>query len=99
MDILAKTHDFLPVSECTFLADKGYDVKNIYNQVRELYNGECIIPLNRRNSKDTKLLPVGVPACEAGLAMNRDGRCYDQNRVKQKYCCPFNFPARVRLTM
>ncbi|WP_349666331.1 transposase [Parabacteroides goldsteinii] len=89
LDILAKTHDFLPVSECTFLADKGYDVKNIYNQVRELYNGECIIPLNRRNSKDTKLLPVGVPACEAGLAMNRDGRCYDQNRVKQKYCCPF----------
>lgn len=89
LDILAKTHDFLPVSECTFLADKGYDVKNIYNQVRELYNGECIIPLNRRNSKDTKLLPGGVPACEAGLAMNRDGRCYDQNRVKQKYCCPF----------
>lgn len=89
LNILAKTHDFLPVTECTFLADKGYDVKKIYNQVSELYNGDCIIPLNRRNTKDTKLLPIGVPACEAGLAMHRDGRCHDQNRVKQKYCCPF----------
>ena len=89
LDILSKTHRFLPVTECTFLADKGYDVKNIYNQVKELYDGECIIPLNKRNTKDTKLLPIGVPACEAGLAMNRDGRCYDRNRTKQKYCCPY----------
>lgn len=88
LDILAITHNFLPVTECTFLADKGYDVKNIYNQVKELYDGECIIPLNKRNTKNIKLLPAGVPVCEAGLAMNRDGRCYDQNRVKQKYCCP-----------
>lgn len=20
--------------------------------------------------------------------MNRDGKCYDQNRIKQKFCCP-----------
>ena len=45
-------------------------------------------PLNTRNTKDTKILPVGVPVCEAGLAMNRDGKCYDQNRIKQKFCCP-----------
>ena len=31
LDILSKAHCFLPVTECTFLADKGYDVKNIYN--------------------------------------------------------------------
>lgn len=36
LDILANTHSFLPVTECTFLADKGYDVKNIYNQVHTL---------------------------------------------------------------
>lgn len=89
LDILADTHAFLPVTECTFLADKGYDVKDIYNKVWELYGGECIIPLNRRNTKDTKLLPGGVPVCEAGLAMKHDGRCYDRNRIKQKYCCPF----------
>ena len=47
-----------------------------------------MIPLNTRNTKNTKLLPVGVPVCEAGLAMNRDGKCYDHNRIKQKFCCP-----------
>ena len=88
LDILADTHSFLSIKECTFLADKGYDVKNIYNQVHSLYGGEYIIPLNTRNTKDIKLLPVGVPVCEAGLAMNRDGKCYDQNRIKQKFCCP-----------
>ena len=51
LDILADTHTFLPVTECTFLADKGYDVKNIYKQVQELYHGKCIIPLNKRNPK------------------------------------------------
>lgn len=88
LDILADTHSFLSIKECTFLADKGYDVKNIYNHVHSLYGGECIIPLNTRNTKDIKLLPAGVPVCEAGLAMNRDGKCYDQNRIKQKFCCP-----------
>lgn len=89
LDILEQVHQFIPITECTFLADKGYDVKNIYNQVDALYNGECIIPLNRRNTKNPKLLPSGVPVCEAGLAMNRDGKSYDQNRTRQKYCCPF----------
>lgn len=44
LDILAKTHDFMPVTKCTFLADKGYDVENIYNRVNKLYSDECIIP-------------------------------------------------------
>ena len=89
LDILADTHRFLSVTECTFLADKGYDVKNIYNQVRHLYNGECIIPLNKRNTKNTQLLPTGTPVCEVGLSMNRDGKSYDRNRTRQKFCCPF----------
>ena len=56
LDILALTHQFIPITECTFLADKGYDAKDIYNQVDSLYNGECIIPLNKRNTKKPKLL-------------------------------------------
>lgn len=88
LNVLADTHRFLSVAECTFLADKGYDVKNIYNQVKQLYNGECIIPLNKRNTKNTKLLPIGTPVCEAGLSMNRDGKSYDRNRTRQKFCCP-----------
>lgn len=89
LDILSETHSFLSVTECTFLADKGYDVKSIYNQVKKLYDGECIIPLNKRNTKNMKLLPAGVPVCEAGLAMNRDGKSHDRNRTRQKYCCPY----------
>lgn len=89
LDILASTDSFLSVKECTFLADKGYDVKDIYNKVNALYNGECIIPLNKRNTKNPKVLPMGNPVCEAGLAMNCDGKCHDRNRTKQKFCCPF----------
>lgn len=89
LDILADTHRFLSVTECTFLADKGYDVKNIYNQVKQLYNGECIIPLNKRNTKNTQLLPAGTPVCETGLSMNRDGKSHDRNRTRQKFCCPY----------
>ena len=89
LDILANTHSFLPVTECTFLADKGYDVKKIYNEVNHLYNGECIIPLNKRNTKNTNLISTGSPVCEAGLAMNRDGKSHDRNRTRQKFCCPY----------
>ncbi|MCI5890222.1 MAG: transposase [Lachnospira sp.] len=88
LDILADTHAFLPITECTFLADKGYDVKNIYNQVQELYEGECIIPLNKRNTKNPKLLPQGNPICEAGLAMGKDGKFSDKGRTRQKFCRP-----------
>lgn len=88
LDILAGTHAFLPLTECTFLADKGYDAKKIYNQVHTLYQGECIIPLNIRNTKNPKLLPQGNPVCEAGLAMWRDGKFSDRGRTRQKFCCP-----------
>lgn len=88
LNILADTHPFLSVKECTFLADKGYDVKHIYNQVKALYNGECIIPLNKRNTKNPKLLPQGNLICDAGLAMWKDGKFSDQGRTRQKFCCP-----------
>lgn len=89
LDVLSQTNNFLSVGECTFLADKGYDVKAIYNTVKDLYHGECVIPLNKRNTKDPEKLPNGHPVCEAGLAMVKDGKSYDNNRTRQKYCCPF----------
>ena len=88
LDILSQTNSFLSVDECTFLADKGYDVKAIYNTVKELYNGDCIIPLNKRNTKNLKKLASGHPICEAGLAMHKDGKFSDNGRTRQKYCCP-----------
>lgn len=89
LDILKSTNEFLSVKECTFIADKAYDVKNIYNTVKNVYEGECFIPLNKRNTKDTKKLPSGAVICEAGLAMNKDGKCRSEGRTRQKYCCPF----------
>ena len=72
-----------------FFADKGYDVKAIYNAVKDIYHGECFIPINKRNTKNPKKLSTGHPICEAGLAMHKDGKFSDNGRTRQKYCCPF----------
>lgn len=88
-DILSKTNSFLPIKECCFIADKGYDTKHIYNLLRDIYEAECFIPLNKRNTKNHKKLPVGNPICDAGLAMHRDGKFSDNGRTRQKFCCPF----------
>lgn len=88
LDILSQTNNFLSIDECTFLADKGYDVKEIYNTVKLTYHGECVIPLNKRNTKDPKKLAAGNIICEAGLAMHKDGKSSDSGRTRQKFCCP-----------
>ena len=88
LDILNQTNSFISIDECTFVADKGYDAKAVYNAVKELYHGECVIPLNKRNTKNPKKLSSGHPICEAGLAMHKDGKFSDNGRTRQKYCCP-----------
>lgn len=89
LDILRKTNEYLSVEECTFIADKAYDVKAIYNTVHDVYHGDCVIPLNKRNTKNQSKIPCGAPICEAGLAMHRDGKFSDNGRTRQKYCCPY----------
>lgn len=89
IEMLERTNRFLSVKECSFIADKAYDTKSIYNTVKNVYEGECFIPLNTRNTKNVKKLPIGNPICDAGLAMPRDGKCCDNGRTRQKYCCPF----------
>ena len=89
LDILKSTNEYLSIKECTFIADKAYDVKIIYNTVKDVYEGECYIPLNKRNTKNPKKLPSGRPVCDAGLVMNKDGKTTDNGRTRQKYCCPF----------
>ena len=73
-DILSASNQILPIRECTFLADKGYDVRDRYNTVKDVYEGEAVIPLNNRSTKKSKRLAAGNPICEAGLAMSKDGR-------------------------
>lgn len=94
LNILSQTNKFLPINECTFIADKGYDVNKIYDTVKNVYNGECIIPLNKRNSKQSKKLKSGHPICDAGLAMHKDGKFSDNGRTRQKYCCPFKHSSK-----
>ena len=89
LDILEQTDKFLSLQECAFLGDKGYDAKEIYNTVKTLYRGECFIPINKRGTKNHKLLPIGNPICDAGLAMLRDGTFSEHGRTRQKFCCPF----------
>ena len=89
LDMLAAANQVLPIAECTFIGDKAYDVKQIYNTVKDIYHGEAVIPLNKRGTKDVSKLPVGNPICEAGLAMHKDGKTKDNGRTRQKFCCPF----------
>ena len=88
VDILAAANQILPLQGCSFLADKGYDAKSIYNTAKSVYDGEAFIPLKKRNSK-SKALPAGNLICDAGLAMHKDGKTTDNNRTRQKFCCPF----------
>jgi len=89
LDMLRATNRFISIRECYFIADAAYDVKSIYNTVRNEYDGECFIPINPRNTKNPKKLPVGNLFCDAGLAMNKDGKCRSEGRYRQKFCCPF----------
>ena len=89
-EILAASNQTISLKECAFLADKGYDVKSIYNTVKSVYEGGAFIPLNPRGTKDSKALSAGNPVCAAGLAMHKDGKTADgRGGIRQKFCCPF----------
>lgn len=89
IEMLEKANRIIPLKECTFIADKGYDVKAIYNTVKDVYDGDCVIPLNTRHTKNPSKLPNGTVLCEAGLAMHKSGKNRTGGRLRQKYCCPY----------
>lgn len=60
-DILTAANQILPIRECIFLADKGYDVRDLYNTVRDVYDGEAVIPLSKRSTKKSKRLAAVCP--------------------------------------
>lgn len=66
-------------------------MKTVYNLVKDAYEGEAVIPLNKRGTKSPEKLSVGNPICEAGLAIRKDGKTTDGGGgIPQKYCCPFH---------
>jgi len=52
---------------------KGGDV-SAGHLVKDIYEGDAVTPMNKRNTKDPRKLPVGNPICGAGLAMSKDGK-------------------------
>ena len=59
VDILAAANQILPLQGCSFLADKGYDAKSIYNTVKSVYDSVMLDWLCTRTAKPPTM---GVPA-------------------------------------
>lgn len=90
IDLMHKANRTLPLYGGSFIADKGYDVKAIYNSIHDDFAMTPFIPLNKRNSKDTAF-SNGRLLCEAGLLMKKDGTSRDSGRIRQRFYCPLRF--------
>ena len=72
-----------------FLADKAYDVRDLYTFIVEKMKGNPYIPINPRNQKDDYTFgPHGCPMCDGGLEMKSAGRWTEGNRERIKFRCP-----------
>ena len=75
--------------DAAVLADKAYDVKELYNFIVEQIKAEPFIPINPRNTRDDKTFgPHGLPLCQAGLEMKSVGKWTEGNRDRLKFRCP-----------
>jgi len=89
LSLLADTNNWFKLTGTNFIADKGYDVKKLYNYVRDTLHGHCFIPRNWRNSKNPPLTDDGYIVCEAGIKILKDGKQYFDGFIKQKFVCKF----------
>lgn len=72
-----------------FLADKAYDVRELYTFITDKMKSKAYIPINPRNTKDDKTFgPHGCPVCDAGIEMKSAGRWCEANRERIKFRCP-----------
>jgi hypothetical protein len=72
-----------------FIADKAYDVRELYTFIVEKMKSQPYIPINPRNQKDDKIFgPHGCPVCDAGLEMKSVGRWTEGHRERVKFRCP-----------
>lgn len=67
-EMLAGDNYALPLQECTFLGSKGYDVKAVYDLVKDAYQRDAVIPLNKRNTKFSEKLLAGTPLATGACA-------------------------------
>ena len=73
-EILAEADRVISLKECTFLADKGYDVKSIYNTVKRSMRARRLSPSIHAARKPWKrFLPV-IRSARLGLPCTRTAR-------------------------
>lgn len=72
-----------------FIADAGYDEKDLYDFIVEQLKCQAFIPLNPRNTQhDKQFSSNGCPICDAGLEMKSNGIITEAKRTRIKYRCP-----------
>ena len=59
VDILAAANQILPLQGCSFLADKGYDAKSIYNTVKSVYDSVMLDWLCTKMAKPPTIIVPG----------------------------------------
>jgi hypothetical protein len=73
-----------------FVADSGYDFKEIYNLIIDKYKSKAFIPINPRNTRNPKSFSKnGIPFCDANIEMKSAGYHIEAKRTRIKYRCPF----------
>lgn len=60
-EILANANQTISLQNCSFIADKGYDARSIYNTVKDVYDGEAFIPLKNYSTKNSKKTRIRKP--------------------------------------
>jgi transposase len=72
-----------------FIADAGYDEKDLYQFIVNQLKCQAFIPINPRNTKPDKSFgPKGLPLCDANFEMKSNGICKDEKRERIKFRCP-----------
>lgn len=72
-----------------FIADAGYDEKDLYDFIVSQLKCQAFIPINPRNTQhDKQFSPNGHPICEAGIEMKSNGIINEPKRTRIKYRCP-----------
>ena len=81
---------------CIFIADKAYDIRDLYDLIVEQLKGKAFIPLNPRNTQNDKVFgPNGCPICEAGIEMKSNGTFSEGKRTRRKFRCPIKINNKI----
>lgn len=81
---------------CIFIADKAYDLRDLYDFIVEQLKCQAFIPLNPRNTQNDKVFgPNGCPICEAGIEMKSNGTFTEGKRTRRKFRCPLKVSKKI----